>query len=186
MQIRHSTNEFFSGNINFPKEYIPMNILVPIKYCQGGGGVTPLSSRPIRTHSWYCMGAAVWQCQEPWKPFGQRVERGLVKLTTDYMWQSSPSSSLLAYPLKNPLYRPGAIHHARWMAINIYSIKMFVFRDEIGYDAVTQNNLQRINHFLVLFLYSSHWMTVTSTAKAPNNDMMKYQTTDKEVADAAL
>ena len=48
---------------------------------------------------------------------------------------------------------------------------MFKFGDEIGCDAVTQNNLQRINHFLVLFLYSSHWMTATSTAKAPNNDL---------------
>ena len=87
--------------------------------------------------------------------------------------------------------RPGAIHQARWMAINIYCIKMFVFGDEIGYDAVTQNNLQRINHFLVLFLYS-YWMTAILDADAPNNDlqliheMMEYQMIDKEVADAAL
>ena len=75
------------------------------------------------------------------------------------------------------------------MAINIYSIKMFMFGVEIGYDAMTQNNLQRINSLLVLFLYVSHWMTATSVADAPNNDlqlihdMMKYQMVDKDVAE---
>ena len=40
--------------------------------------------------------------------------------------------------------RPGAIHQARWMARNLYVLKMFMFADQMKYDSVTKQKLERI------------------------------------------
>lgn len=87
--------------------------------------------------------------------------------------------------------RPGAIHQARWMARNIYSLKMFMFSRQMDYDEETQEKLERINIFLSLF-YTTRWLTAGNAADAPLNDLsmiqdvIKYKQIDPEVATVVL
>ncbi|KAG0706298.1 hypothetical protein GWK47_024335 [Chionoecetes opilio] len=87
--------------------------------------------------------------------------------------------------------RPGAIHQARWMARNLYSMKMFMFAEQLEYDEETVVKLERLNLFLGLF-YTPMWMSSTLAADAPANDlqfmkdMMKFKRTDPEIAQAVL
>ncbi|KAG0727483.1 hypothetical protein GWK47_003996 [Chionoecetes opilio] len=87
--------------------------------------------------------------------------------------------------------RPGAIHQARWMARNLYSMKMFMFAEQLEYDEETVVKLERLNLFLGLF-YTPMWMSSTLAADAPANDlqfmkdMMKFKRTDPEIAQALL
>ena len=45
---------------------------------------------------------------------------------------------------------PGVIHQARWMARNLYSMKMFMFAEQLEYDEETVVKLERLNFFLGL------------------------------------
>ncbi|XP_045115079.1 uncharacterized protein LOC123506798 [Portunus trituberculatus] len=87
--------------------------------------------------------------------------------------------------------KPGAIHQARWMARNIYCMKMLMFSKELKYNKDTIFKLERMNKFLVLF-YTSHWMTTTSAADAPIHDlqlmkyMLQYKEYDYELATSVL
>lgn len=87
--------------------------------------------------------------------------------------------------------RPGAIHQARWMARNIYCMKMFMFSQELGYNKQTIVKLEKINTFLSLF-YTSYWVTSTSAADAPIHDLqffkdiMWYHQFDSELATAVM
>lgn len=87
--------------------------------------------------------------------------------------------------------RPGAIHQARWMARNLYAMKMFMFADQMDYEQETLAKLERLNRFLALF-YTPVWMSATSAADAPvrdlqlYQDMLRYKKTDSEVAKAVL
>ena len=62
-----------------------------------------------------------------------------------------------------------------------------MFADQMKYDSVTKQKLERINSFLALF-YTPRWMTATAAADAPLQDitfvqeMMKYEAIDPEVA----
>ena len=56
--------------------------------------------------------------------------------------------------------RPGAIHQARWMARNLYALKMFLFAENLNYDRQVNRKLQRIVTFLTLF-YIPRWMFAT-------------------------
>ena len=86
---------------------------------------------------------------------------------------------------------PGAIHQARWMAINIYAMKMFLFHPQFGYDEDFVHNLTRLNVFLSLF-YVPAWMTATRAADAPVTDlalvqdMIRYKEYDEDVATTVL
>ena len=87
--------------------------------------------------------------------------------------------------------KPGAIHQARWMARNIYCMKMLMFSKELKYNKDTIFKLERMNKFLALF-YTSHWVTTTSAADAPIHDlqlmkdMLQYKQHDYELATSAL
>ncbi|KAG0703095.1 hypothetical protein GWK47_024929 [Chionoecetes opilio] len=58
------------------------------------------------------------------------------------------------------------IHQARWMARNLYSMKMFMFAEQLEYDEETVVKLERLNLFLGLF-YTPMWMSSTLAADAP-------------------
>ena len=87
--------------------------------------------------------------------------------------------------------KPGAIHQARWMARNIYCMKMLMFSKELKYNTDTIFKLERMNKFLALF-YTSHWVTTTSAADAPIHDlllmkdMLQYKQHDCELATSVL
>ncbi|KAG0717600.1 hypothetical protein GWK47_054094 [Chionoecetes opilio] len=76
-------------------------------------------------------------------------------------------------------------------ARNLYSMKMFMFAEQLEYDEETVVKLERLNLFLGLF-YTPMWMSSTLAADAPANDlqfmkdMMKFKRTDPEIAQAVL
>ncbi|XP_074112021.1 uncharacterized protein LOC141535796 [Cotesia typhae] len=66
--------------------------------------------------------------------------------------------------------RPGAIHHARWMAKAIYSLKMFLFRNEFKLSNKELDGLRQICIFIVT-LYLKAWFSSTSATTAANHDL---------------
>ena len=87
--------------------------------------------------------------------------------------------------------KPGAMHHARWMVCNLYAAKMLMYSEQMHYDSVTVDKLQRLNIFLQLF-YVPLWLNATSACNAPMidlqlfHDMMDFRTIDREIADIFL
>ncbi|XP_074101181.1 uncharacterized protein LOC141528828 [Cotesia typhae] len=66
--------------------------------------------------------------------------------------------------------RPGAVHHARWMAKAIYSLKMYLFRDEFK---LSQKELHGLRHFCIFIvtLYLKAWFSSTSATTAAYHDL---------------
>ncbi|XP_062551588.1 uncharacterized protein LOC134216805 [Armigeres subalbatus] len=63
--------------------------------------------------------------------------------------------------------RPGALHHARFMAKAIYSLKMYLFRDQFMPDC---EKLERFVLFVVL-IYIRGWYKAPIATDAPLNDL---------------
>ena len=66
--------------------------------------------------------------------------------------------------------RPGAVHHARWMAKAIYSLKMFIFRDEFRLSNKELHGLRQFCIFIVV-LYLKAWFSSTSATTAADHDL---------------
>ena len=66
--------------------------------------------------------------------------------------------------------RPGAVHHARWMAKAIYSLKIYLFRDEFELSQKELNGLRHLCIFIVT-LYLKAWYSSTSATAAANHDL---------------
>ena len=64
---------------------------------------------------------------------------------------------------------PGAFHHARWMAKAIYSLKIFLFRNEFVLTKDEENGIRDICIFLIK-LYLKAWVQAPVAAKAPKQD----------------
>ena len=76
---------------------------------------------------------------------------------------------------QNPLrgvhwLQPGAYHHARWLSCVLYTAKMYAFSAHMKYDETKIDNLRRICTFNAL-LYVKAWLSATSAADAPGNDL---------------
>ena len=65
--------------------------------------------------------------------------------------------------------RPGAVHHARWMAKVLYVIKMWLFRSQMPFHAHDLKAVKDAAIFSVL-VYLKYWMTATLAAAAPRRD----------------
>lgn len=68
--------------------------------------------------------------------------------------------------------KPGAIHHARWMAKTIYCLKIIIFRNQ--FPEITDleiNGLIEVAGFIVT-CYSIFWFDSDKAHKAPINDIM--------------
>lgn len=87
--------------------------------------------------------------------------------------------------------RPGACHHARWMAKILYYIKLYMFSQQLELSDDLCVKLQRMVTFVSL-LYTSAWLKSPVAEDAPVNDLqlhhelLRYRAVDREVADAAL
>ncbi|KYM93405.1 hypothetical protein ALC62_15995 [Cyphomyrmex costatus] len=87
--------------------------------------------------------------------------------------------------------KPGAFHHARWMAKAIYSLKIYLFRESFHLTSKEEKGLFEICQFLV-FVYVKAWFTAPVPVKAPNHDLKfikklhDYQTVDDSLAKVAL
>jgi len=51
---------------------------------------------------------------------------------------------------------PGAMHHARWMAKAIYSLKIYMFQDQFVLTAAEKKGVTNISLFVAL-IYSRYW-----------------------------
>ncbi|KAG7165322.1 hypothetical protein Hamer_G007126 [Homarus americanus] len=87
--------------------------------------------------------------------------------------------------------RPGACHHARWMAKIIYYLKIYMFSHQLELSSYLCVKLQRMAIFVSL-LYTPAWLKSPVAEDAPVNDLqlhqelLRYRAVDCEVADAAL
>lgn len=66
--------------------------------------------------------------------------------------------------------RPGALHHARWMAKAIYGLKMYLLRSQFTVDSEYETNLLRFVLFVVR-IYLKGWYNAPSATSAPSNDL---------------
>lgn len=90
--------------------------------------------------------------------------------------------------------KPGANHHARWLAKAIYSLKMFIFKDQFFKNSRRSQDLSGLRQiciFIVLF-YVEIWFTAPCAIKAPRQDLslmqnlIKFQDINADVSKAAL
>lgn len=67
-------------------------------------------------------------------------------------------------------YKPGATSHARWMAKAIYSLKIYIFRDQFKLTKREEKGLFSVCQFVV-FVYIKYWFPATLAVDAPKNDL---------------
>lgn len=65
----------------------------------------------------------------------------------------------------------GPIHHARWMAKAIYSLKIFLFRDQFHLTSQEKSGLRDVCVFII-HIYQRAWFTASNPVTAPNNDFI--------------
>lgn len=70
--------------------------------------------------------------------------------------------------------RPGAVHHARWMAKAIYNLKIFLFRNQFKLTNSEMKGVRQVCVFVIKF-YVKIWFSATSAITAPNNDLKLMQ-----------
>lgn len=73
-------------------------------------------------------------------------------------------------PPKKSICAPGAFHHARWMAKAIYTLKIFLLRDNFRLTRNEKINLRALCIFIVK-LYLKKWFSAPLSTKAPAVDL---------------
>lgn len=87
--------------------------------------------------------------------------------------------------------RPGACHHARWMAKAIYSLKIYLLRESFKLSKKDVQHFYSICKFIV-FVYLEPWYRSPLAIGAPNNDLKllrslkRYENIDKSISTATL
>ena len=88
-------------------------------------------------------------------------------------------------------YRPGACHHARWMANAIYCLKMYIFREVYPLPIEQEKAMLDVCLFVV-FVYISYWYRAPLPIMAPSKDLnllktlCEYRSVDRSLADSVL
>ena len=94
-------------------------------------------------------------------------------------------------PPNKSIRAPGAFHHARWMAKAIYTLKIFLFRDNFQLTRNEKINLRDICIFIVK-LYLKKWFSAPLSTKAPAVDLnyvkqlIEYRKVDAAISEAVL
>lgn len=88
--------------------------------------------------------------------------------------------------------KPGALHHARWMAKAIYSLKMVIFRNQLtDLTDAEVNGLLEVCGFIIK-VYSVFWFDSHKPEKAALNDLrflkkiVEYKAFNRNIADKAI
>ncbi|KAL4104535.1 hypothetical protein QTP88_019830 [Uroleucon formosanum] len=87
--------------------------------------------------------------------------------------------------------KPGSIHHARWMAKAIYSLKIYLFREQFRLTVKEETALRNICIFIIR-LYIKSWFDAPSAIKAPFQDLtfiknlLNYIAIDKDTSQIAI
>lgn len=92
----------------------------------------------------------------------------------------------------SPTFRqPGPMHHARWMSKAIYSLKVYMFRDEFRLTSRETANLRDVCMFIIRF-YVKGWFCCTLARAAPNQgflflqELYEYRNIDGPLANAVI
>lgn len=86
---------------------------------------------------------------------------------------------------------PGAIHHARWMAKALYSIKIYIFKDQFQLTSAEEKSLRSICIFIIR-VYVKAWFCAPNAAMAPFQDLelvktlIRYSSIDEIISQNAL
>lgn len=92
---------------------------------------------------------------------------------------------------KKGFMAPSGMSNARWMQKAIYSLKTYLFRDQIQLTDRAKQRLQRFSMFISA-IYVKHWNRTTKLFEAAINDLEllkeleRYRTVDEGVANTAL
>lgn len=86
----------------------------------------------------------------------------LLELTIIFLGQTPPDGIFFKVP--------GPINHARWMAKAIYSLKIFLFRNEFKLTLKEHNAFRDLCIFIVR-LYIQQWFRAPVASRAPNLDL---------------
>ena len=72
----------------------------------------------------------------------------------------------------NTIKAPGAYNHARWMSKVLYTLKIALFRHQLGevYAPEDLENIYNLSIFISIF-YVKAWLTCTDASNAPLNDL---------------
>lgn len=87
--------------------------------------------------------------------------------------------------------KPGASHHARWMAKAIYVLKIFIFREQVQLTQFEEKALREICLFIVI-LYAPAWYKCVDSVHSPFHDLtfikrsIKYAQIDKDISSIIL
>ena len=76
------------------------------------------------------------------------------------------------------IQRPGADHHARWMAKSIYILKMTLLRHQLDLHWQTKRKVEKMSLFVV-FVYLKSWFSASCLTSAANNDLELFRRIDK-------
>lgn len=86
---------------------------------------------------------------------------------------------------------PGPMHHARWMSKAIYTLKIYMFREEFKLSTGEEKYLRDISIFIVRF-YVQFWFRATVAVEAPNQDLKfirdiyNYKEVNEKISTAVL
>lgn len=86
---------------------------------------------------------------------------------------------------------PGAMHNARWMSKALYSLKIFLFKEQFHLTTREEKSLKNIRIFIIEF-YIQFWFTSSFSLQSPANDfrliqkLLNFRTENKKTATAAL
>lgn len=87
--------------------------------------------------------------------------------------------------------QPGPYHLARWMAKAIYSLKLYIFKDQFKLNSKEEKALKDICCFIVK-CYVQAWFSSPNAIEAPLNDILflkkldEYKLYNKRISDVAL
>lgn len=87
--------------------------------------------------------------------------------------------------------KPGAYHRARWMAKGIYTLKIFLFRNQFNLTKKESRSIAEINAFIVK-CYVVHWFSAPVSHHAALNDIIfirtlyNYKIINNDLAEEAL
>jgi len=86
---------------------------------------------------------------------------------------------------------PGAIHHARWMAKGLYTLKIFLFRKQFSLRPNEVIRLRKISIFL-LKIYIKPWFRAPNAVEAPLQDLLflkslvEFKKVNEKISEAAI
>lgn len=86
---------------------------------------------------------------------------------------------------------PAGLHRARWMAKAIYSIKIYLFRDQFNLSKQEEAGIRQVCSFVVK-IYIHSWFQAQSACSASRNDLLllkslkEYENVNKDISTCAL